>query len=78
MENYYQQQLDETGRISHLWKNWEYHSASSEIAMSMNLAIEEIIANIQYISERKFSSQLQAHITPGRLTFQITDEGSRS
>lgn len=71
--------LNETGRISQFMEELGVSlNIPSEIAMSMNLAIEEIIANIiQYAYPKGESSeiQLQAHITPGRLTFQITDEG---
>ena len=71
--------LNETGRISQFMDELGVSlNIPSEIAMSMNLAIEEIIANIiQYAYPKGESSeiQLQAHITPGRLTFQITDEG---
>ena len=68
--------LNETGRISQFMEELGVSlNIPSEIAMSMNLAIEEIIANIiQYAYPKGESSeiQLQAHITPGRLTFQIT------
>lgn len=71
--------LNETGRISQFMEELGVSlNIPSEIAMSMNLAIEEIIANIiQHAYPKGESSeiQLQAHITPGRLTFQITDEG---
>ena len=59
--------LNETGRISQFME---------ELGVSLNIPSE--IANIiQYAYPKGESSeiQLQAHITPGRLTFQITDEG---
>ena len=64
--------LNETGRISQFMEELGVSlNIPSEIAMSMNLAIEEIIANIiQYAYPKGESSeiQLQAHITPGSRT----------
>ena len=62
--------LNETGRISQFMEELGVSlNIPSEIAMSMNLAIEEIIANIiQYAYPKGESSEIQ-------LQAQITDEG---
>ncbi|RGN31404.1 anti-sigma factor antagonist [Bacteroides oleiciplenus] len=72
-------QLNELSRISQFMEELGVSlSIPSEIAMSINLAIEEIIANIiqrSYPDGKSGEIELQAYITPGRLIFQIIDEG---
>lgn len=71
--------LNEISRISQFMEELGVSlNIPSEIAMSINLAIEEIIANIiqnAYPDDKLGKILLQANITPGKLTFQITDEG---
>ena len=71
--------LNEISRISQFMEELGVSlNIPSEIAMSINLAIEEIIANIiqnAYPDDKLGEILLQANITPGKLTFQITDEG---
>ena len=70
--------LNEISRISQFMEELGVSlNIPSEIAMSINLAIEEIIANIiqnAYPDDKLGEILLQANITPGKLTFQITDE----
>lgn len=71
--------LDEITRVSQFMEELGLSlNIPSEIAMSINLAIEEIIANIiqyAYPDELSGEIQLQAQIAPGILTFRIADEG---
>ena len=71
--------LNEISRISQFMEELGVSlNIPSEIAMSINLAIEEIIANIiqnAYPDDKLGKILLQANITPVKLTFQITDEG---
>ena len=72
--------LNEISRISQFMEELGVSlNIPSEIAMSINLAIEEIIANIiqnAYPDDKLGEILLQANITPGKLTFQIKESQS--
>lgn len=74
--------LNEISRISQFMEELGVSlNIPSEIAMSINLAIEEIIANIiqnAYPDDKLGEILLQANITPGKLTFRLQMKESQS
>lgn len=71
--------LDEIARVSRFIEEIALSlSMPSELVMSTDLAVAEIIVNIiehGYPDGKTGCIEIKARITPGALTFQITDEG---